>query len=401
MPSNAWPAAFNTFLNPGVGTYTDDTGYELDEVIAQLQNAQAANELILASEAATNFLVDPGISIWPDGTTFTSIADGTWGPAGLIYRKSGAAVHDLLRSTDVPAIAAMVPHVNYSAHLDVTTADTSIAAGDYALLATRIEGYNWEPFAQREFTLGFWVKAAKTGVHCIFARNSGNDRSCVIEYTIAAANTWEYHEATFPASPSTGTWDYTNGRGIEIGWTQYAGSTFQTTAGAWQTGNFYATSSQVNEVDSTSNNFKIALLGPPTLGPSGAPFARLPRTLEELRAARYYVRYAPAATSVIFGFGMAYTSSACVLLVPVPVPMRAVPTLTISSAAHFYTATAAFANNDCAGATFGLYNGNLMGQPHYEVQITSMTGTGLTIGQCTFLYAQNSAAELKFASRIP
>jgi hypothetical protein len=37
-----------------------------------------------------------------------------------------------------------------------------------------------------------------------------------------------------------------------------SGSTYHTTADAWQTGNFYATSNQVNACDNTANNFRLA-----------------------------------------------------------------------------------------------------------------------------------------------
>src|SRR5688572_10203701 len=220
-----------------------------------------------ASLLGLNPIPNAAFDLWQDGATFTGIADGTWGPDGWIYSKAGAVVHDLLRSTDVPTVA-QASKANYSLHLDVTTADASIAAGDFAAIATRIEGYNWKRLAEKEWSIRVWVKAAKTGVHYVYARNSGSDSSCVIAYTIRAADTWEEKQVTFPASPSAGTWNYTNGRGLELGWCLMAGSTFQTTAGAWQTGDFKCASDQVNELDNVANNFRIALVGRPTLGPN-------------------------------------------------------------------------------------------------------------------------------------
>lgn len=343
--------------------------------------------------AGPNVFVDPAIHIWPDATTFTSIADGTWGPAGLMYRKAGAVVHDLLRSTDVPAVSALNPSANYSCQLDVTTVDASIAAGDFAVLATRIEGYDWKKHLdQRIFSFGFWVKAAKTGIHCIYARNSGNDRSCVLEYTVNAADTWEYKIVTFPASPSAGTWNYTNGRGIEIGWTQHCGSTFHTTAGAWQTGDFYATANQVNESDNTANNFRIALLGPPTAGPYAASFAALPISLEDYRAKRYN-EVVGLSGSPIFGSGLIATTSTAELAVNVLLK-RATPTISVTTLGNVLVTTHSSIFTSCTALS-------IIGGTDRALWIrATVAGTPFTLGQAAFL--TSAAAEpLRFASRIP
>jgi hypothetical protein len=348
-----------------------------------------------AEALGPNLIIDGGLSQWPDGTTFTGIADSTWGPAGLIYRKAGAVVHDLLRSTDVPAVAALNPGPNYSCQLDVTTADASIAAGDYSLIATRIEGYNWKQFLSgRQFTVPFWVKAAKTGIHYVFARNSGNDRSCVMPYTIAAANTWEYHSVTFPSSPPDGTWDYTTGRGIEIGWTLSCGSTYQTTSGSWQTGNFYAASDQVNETDDAANNFRIALLGPPTAGAWAAPFVALPFGLEELRVQRYVRIWAYPGTGEI-ALGQMYSTTQAICQLPLSCGMRSTVTVTPSNVAHFALSV----------ATFGLGNVSALATYPSTPQIVALnitTNTGVFVaGNATMLLAQNASASLSASSRIP
>lgn len=232
-------------------------------------------------------IINGHFNVWQENTSFTSVASGTWTADQWIYSKSGAVVHDVLRTADVPSVATNAPLGNYCLHLDVTTVDSSIAAGDYSAIATRIEGFNFLPFAQRAFVLSFWVKAAKTGTHCVYFKNSGNDRSYVAEYTVSVADTWEWKSVAVSASPSAGTWAYTTGRGLEIGWTQACGSTYQTTAGAWQTGDYKGTSSQVNETDSTSNNFKLygVRMNLGTLALTGAP---RPHGLERLLCQRYY-----------------------------------------------------------------------------------------------------------------
>jgi hypothetical protein len=268
-------------------------------------------------------LLNGSFALWQDGTTFTSIADGTFGPEHWRYDKVGAVVHDLLQSTDVPVPDADTMLMPYSCKLDVTTVDASIAAGDYCALTNLMEGWLWQPFAQRMFSLGFWVKAAKTGIHCVAFRNAGLDRSYVAEYTVNAANTWEYKTVTVPASPSAGTWDYTTGTGLKISFTQSCGSTFQTTAGAWQTGNFLGTANQVNETDNTANNFFIAGVGPLTLGPYPARFRPIPFPQEEMWGWRYFYKYVSEPIGLAVTNQLLYTDNVAIL----PIPMRVTPTI--------------------------------------------------------------------------
>lgn len=344
----------------------------------------------LSALEGLNPLVNAGFLVWQDGTSFAAIANGTWGPDNWIYIKTGAGVHTLARSADVPSVA-QAERTNYSLHLDVTTADASVAAGDVCSIATRMEGYRWARFDQKEWSLRFWVKAAKTGIHCVYAQNAASDRSCVVEYTVNAVDTWEEKQVTFPANPSTVTWNYTNGRGIEIGWTQYCGSTFQTgTPGVWVSTSAFATANQVNELDNTANNFRIALIGRPTLGAFGMPYVSVDPDLEEYRAKRYNEVMGGVANS-LFGSGPAESTTKADVTVPV-VPKRAVsPTITVGTIGNLsllgtgLVALTALAN---------------LAASNKELFLQATVAAGLTAGQAYQLYA-GGTEQLKITSRIP
>ncbi|MEE8272795.1 MAG: hypothetical protein V3R98_13860 [Alphaproteobacteria bacterium] len=235
-------------------------------------------------------LFNGALDVWQRGTTFPSIANDAVGPDRFRYVKTGTMVHDLLRSTDVPTQAQAGIRANYSLHLDCTTADASIAAGDQCFITTRPEGYDILELVGNDFILPFWVKGTKTGIHCVSFRNSTNDRSYVVEYTIDTTATWEFKLIRVPAGLITaGTWDYTNGIGLTCSWILAAGTTFHTTADAWQTGNFLATVNQVNACDSSVNDFRIAL---PRLhrGLDPLRFERRPFVRELGYCQRYYVK---------------------------------------------------------------------------------------------------------------
>jgi len=204
-----------------------------------------------------NLLINGDMRIAQRGTSFAAIADNTYTLDRFLYRKTGAMVHTISQDTDVPSLAQAGYLFQNSIRLNLTTPDTSIAVGDYTAIHQKMEGYNFATIAQKPFTLSFWVKAPVSGIYCVAFTNSGNDRSYVAEYTVNGINTWEYKSVVVSASPSAGTWNYTNGEGLRIQWTIACGSTFQTTANAWQTGNFFATSNQVNGVNTGATDFRI------------------------------------------------------------------------------------------------------------------------------------------------
>lgn len=232
-------------------------------------------------------IINGNMEIWQRGTSFSTGAlrytADRWQ-----YGFAGAGAVTVQRSTTVPTVAQAGVLFNYSLEVDVTTADASIAASDQYFIRHYIEGYNWRHFAQREITLSFWVSSPKTGTHSVGLSNSGANRSYVAEYTVNAANTWEYKTITISASPSAGTWDYTNGIGVAIIWTLAAGSTYTTsTLNTWNSDALYASSNQVNALDLDTNFFRLTGVKM-ELGPVATPiqYKSFQDELEECQ--RYY-----------------------------------------------------------------------------------------------------------------
>jgi hypothetical protein len=222
------------------------------------------------------------------------------------------------QSTDVPNNT-----FQSSYKVDVTTVDSSIAAGDFATVVQNIEGYNVRDLIGTTFTLSFWVKSPKTGAHSVGFRNGTFDRSHIKEYTITTANTWEYKTLTVNGGLITaGSWDWTNGNGLNVVFTFACGTTYQNTADAWHTGNFFATANQVNVMDNTANDFFLTgvQLEP---GPVATPFEQRPIGTEFALCQRYYQSQ----------YVHMQSPAAAGMIVPVyfSVPMRATPTATLLS----------------------------------------------------------------------
>ena len=117
----------------------------------------------------------------------------------------------------------------------------STASGQYSVVNQSIEGYNsadlmWGTANAQSVTLSFWVRSSLTGTFGVCFRNNNGDRNYIASYTISSANTFEYKTVTV-AGDTSGTWETTNGLGIQVLWDMGVGTTYSSTAGAWTSSN--------------------------------------------------------------------------------------------------------------------------------------------------------------------
>ena len=253
-----------------------------------VSNWYESAKFTLGDVPGNHILYNTGLEIFQEGTSFTNPVSGTYIADGWQATKVTSGTLDWSQDTSVvPTPAQVGAFVRASLKALVTATDVSIAATDFLHVMQPIEGYDIHPIAQRIFTLSFWVRSSVTGTFCVAARNLGADRSCVLEYTINVANTWEYKSLTFPASPSAGTWNYTNDVGIYLGFTLMAGTNFHTTPGAWNTGSFIATSNQVNWIGTASATFYLTAVKI-TPGPGASQWIAHPMGKEISRCERYF-----------------------------------------------------------------------------------------------------------------
>ncbi len=207
----------------------------------------------IANFPGRNKIINGKLDIAQRGSSFGAVTSGQYTLDRWVHFKTGAAVGSVAQSTGVPS-----SEFQSSLLYDCTTADASVAAGDFVFLRQNLEGYNARDLIGRTFTLSFWVRSRKTGIHCVALGNSVADRTYVAEYTVNVSNTWEFKTITVTGGLITaGTWNWTTGLGLTVTFTLMAGSTFFTTANAWQTGNYLSTSNQVNCVDSVAESFRI------------------------------------------------------------------------------------------------------------------------------------------------
>ena len=213
--------------------------------------------------------------------------------------------------------------------LTVTTADTSIATSDTALLYTRIEGYRaadlrFGASGAKTVTLQFGVRAP-AGTYCVALLNSANNRNYVTEYVISAgeANTDVVKSVTIPGDTS-GTWLKDNGVGLDIRWVLMAGTNFHVAAGTWLNSASYATANQFNWLGTNGNIFDLFDVSL-TEGTT-APSFTVPDYADELLACQRYFQMFVVADVYM---PVSMTTTSVVFDIPFMVPMRSGPAVTL------------------------------------------------------------------------
>jgi len=232
--------------------------------------------------------------------------------------------------------------------MNVTTADGTIAANQFAAIYHRIEAQNLQHLlygtsAAKNLTLSFWCKSNKTGTYCIsFNKNDSTEYYIPIEYTISSANTWE--KKVIVLSPTAGSTSLItasggaiaddNGVGLQITFGLAWGSNYHGTNNTWTTSSHLATSNQVNWLDSTSNNFYLTGVQL-EVGDQATDFEHLPFDVQFQRCQRYLqcITHNATTSGNVTGDNKYvmdvhfYNNTACYGSYMFPVQMRGTPTV--------------------------------------------------------------------------
>jgi hypothetical protein len=272
-----------------------------------------------------------------------------------------------------------------SALLTVTTADSSLTAGQYYLFCQRIEGYNvsdlaWGTASAASVTLSFWVRSSLTGQFGGAIENSAENRAYPFTYTINSANTWEQKAVTI-AGDTSGTWVTDNGVGMFVWLDLGCGTDKRTTANTWASGNYYGATGDTNWISTNGATFYITGVQLEK-GSTATSFDYRPYGTELALCQRYcYGQYNSTGQNYYyFGIGRVDSSAQTYGGVTFPVTMRTKPSITATISNTFYTDSmvpnSAAVIIDQAGVNGGT---------------VSLSGTGGTTGQATRLLSAGTA----------
>ena len=251
----------------------------------------------------------------------------------------GAAVITSSQDTTVPSGQGF----SNSLKLDVTTADSSLAASDFAFLRHKIEAQNLQHLnygtsSAKSLTLSFWVRSSKTGTHIAELRHDDATYFNSQAYTISSADVWQKVTLTYDGYVTTAI-NNDNGAGINVNWWLAAGSDYSggtLSSNTWQNTSANRAVGQVNVMDSTSNTFYITGVQL-EVGETATPFEHRSYGDELARCQRYYQLSGR-------GSGIWVDATSFRILLHHAATMRAAPTAAIfdSNAYHEYWAAAGY-----------------------------------------------------------
>ena len=232
-----------------------------------------------------------------------------------------------------------------SMKIDCTTAETSTPdVNEYLIIQQRLEGLDLQSLNKgdsdaKAVTVSFWVRSPKTGVHTVSLFDTSNTRHIGSTYTIASADTWEYHSCSF-AGDTTGAIPDDNTEGLALWFwllagSDYTGGTFAT-SWASRTAANDCSSSQVNVLDNTSNDFYLTGVQM-ELGNVATDFQYEPYQANLERCLRYYFNNIGTNYGQVYGTTYSFTN------VDLQVAFRASPSILSYSAIRTTTGLAYYA----------------------------------------------------------
>ena len=189
---------------------------------------------------------------------------------------------------------SVTPPASFTNYLGVTSQSAyTLGTADYFTINQYIEGYNFADLLfgtanAKPITISFWVRSSLTGTFGGALRSGGADRSYPFTYTIDSANTWEQKSVSI-AGDTSGTWNTTNGIAIGVFFGIGAGSTYNGTAGSWQSANYLSATGGTSVVGTNGATFYITgvQLEPGTVA---TPFEHRSYGDELARCQRYYAK---------------------------------------------------------------------------------------------------------------
>ena len=284
-----------------------------------------------------NLFINGEMQVAQRGTTASQTTTGFKTVDRWEFVINSAGGYTVSRDTDTPSGEGL----QYSQKIQCTSADSSLAAGDYVIWRQKIEGINLQQLkygtsSAEKLTLSFWVKHSNAGQTFIVEFYNNNSAGIKLQsqsYTISAANTWEKKTITIDGDTALAFENTTDGE-LLMYWWLAAGSNY---SGGGSLNNSWNSSvanntravGQFNLSNSSSNNFYITGVQLEA-GSNATPFEHRPYNQELIECRRYFERK-QAKQNVFLFIGQTYNTTAAYGTFDYQVEKRADPSVSISA----------------------------------------------------------------------
>lgn len=211
-----------------------------------------------------NIIINGQMQMWQRGASFSATNTSTYLCDRFTLEKNsnaGVGCNRLERSAaalNVPTLAQAGTYLNNSLNLLITTSDPILSTSAFCMLSYRVEGYDWAQIAHKPLGVSFWCLTNCSGIYTCALRSGNGGYSYLTPFTVSSVLSWTRFHLAIPEAPTSGTWDYSTGKGIVVSWTFGSGTQWQATANEWTAMNALAVSSQVNFLGTSGNAFLIA-----------------------------------------------------------------------------------------------------------------------------------------------
>jgi len=288
--------------------------------------------------------------------------------------------------------------------LDCTTADASIAAGEFLLLRQQMEGQNLQRTGKgvvgaKQITLSFYVKASAAFTFGVELFDGDNSRQITKLYD--TTTDWVRHEITFPADVDDGSspFDDDNAVSLFLQFWLHAGATY--TGGTLNTAS-WANDTSANRaagIDSfysnTANNFFLTGVQM-EIGPVATEFEQEDIGVTLSKCQRYLVKYGPGEAYERIGIASNLSTTVAQVFIPLPVAMRTTPALIAVTASEF----SLHDSNDVLACTALVIESG--GHSNNQLSVLDATvSSGLTDGgSSTLLTSNNTTAFISLDAEL-
>ena len=292
---------------------------------------------------------------------------------------------------------SVTPPTGFKNYLGFTTSSAySVGSGDLFVAVQRIEGYNiadleWGTANAKTVTLSFWVRSSLTGTFGGSLANDGGGTSYPYSYTINAANTWEYKTITI-VGPTIGSWNSTNGMGIQIVWSLGVGSGYSGTAGTWAASTYLAPTGNTSVVGTSGATFYITGVQLEE-GTTATSFERESYSVTLQKCQRYYTQWGKSATFAAVPMGC-LTASVASCRLYFPVTMRTSPSCSLVGTIN--TDYQAYYN----GGYKTLSNAGISDVTSDSLRLDAVTSSLFGGGGCALFYVQTTSGAITATAEL-
>jgi hypothetical protein len=328
-----------------------------------------------------NIVINGGMQISQRATSATGVGSGFAYPTldryKIVPSTSGRAT--MSQSTDAPDGFAN------SLKLECTTADTSIAAGEYFNIRQSLEGQDVQQLKKgtssaEKITVSFYVKGNASATYLLELSDQDNTR--YNGQTFAVTTSWNRIVLTYNGDTS-GVLDNDNARSLDLNFWLHGGSTY--TGGTFTSNTWHGTDNQrlasiTSFFDSTDREFFITGLQM-EVGSQATPFEHRSFGEELALCQRYFYKTQSDSTYDFFSNGVAVSSTLAYNGIALPCKMRSAPTLTTSGNLRNYR------NGGSAITTIAINHTSA----YFCVLECTSSGGGLTAGDGNLFGANNDA----------